>query len=221
MDELKKLIDKSKTYPLEEAIELIKQTSKVKFDANVELHAKLGIDPKKGEQQIRASVIFPKNAGKLKKIIAFVGPDDEKKAKEAGADVVGGEELIKKIIQTKKTDFDIAVATPDMMKALAPAARVLGPRGLMPSPKNGTITKDIASAIAEIKRGRIDFKNDTGGNVHLIVGKVSFGTNDLLENIDAAMTAIKKAKPTSSKGVYIKNASICSGMGPGVRISIS
>ena len=219
INELKKLIDKTKTYSIEEAIELIKKTSTTKFDANVELHTNLGIDPKKGEQQVRASITFPNGVGKSKKIIAFVGPDDESAAKEAGADIIGGEELIKKIIQTKKTDFDIAVATPEMMKTMAPAAKILGPRGLMPSPKNGTITKDIKNAIAEIKKGRIDFKNDAGSNIHLVVGKVSFENQALLENIDAALTAIKKAKPASSKGTYLKNASLCSGMGPGMKIA--
>ncbi|MFH1326269.1 MAG: 50S ribosomal protein L1 [Candidatus Falkowbacteria bacterium] len=213
------LIDKTKVYPIEEAIELAKQTSKVKFDANIELHVRLGIDPKKGEQQVRTAITLPKSTGKKRTIIAFVGPDNEKAAKDAGADIIGGEDLIKKIIQTKKTDFDVAVATPDMMKVLAPAARVLGPRGLMPSPKNNTITTDIKNAIEEIKKGKIDIKNDAGGNLHLVLGKVSNDSSDLITNFQTAISAIKKAKPASSKGTYLQNISISSGMGPGIKVS--
>ncbi|PIR93307.1 50S ribosomal protein L1 [Candidatus Falkowbacteria bacterium CG10_big_fil_rev_8_21_14_0_10_43_10] len=220
MNELKKLVDKTKLYPIEEAVKLVKQTSKTKFDANVELHARLGIDPKKGEQQVRASITLPKGAGKKKIIAAFVGPNDEKKAKEAGADIFGGEELIKKIITTKKTDFDIAVATPEMMKTLAPAAKILGPRGLMPSPKNNTVTPNIKAAIEEIKKGKNDFKNDAGGNVHLVIGKISFDDKDLAANLQAAIEAIKKAKPASSKGTYLLGVSICSGMGPGIKVQL-
>ncbi len=219
MDELKKLIDKTKTYSIKEAVELAKKTSSTKFDANIELHAKLGIDPKKGDQQIRSSVTLPKGEAKKRIIVAFVGPNDEQKAKEAGADIFGGEELIKKIIQTKKTDFDVAIATPDMMKVLAPAAKILGPRGLMPSPKNNSVTPNIKEAIEEFKKGKIDFKNDAGGNVHLIIGKTSFSTEDLIANFNATLDIIKKAKPASSKGTYIKSLSICSGMGPGIKIN--
>ncbi|MDP3899764.1 MAG: 50S ribosomal protein L1 [bacterium] len=221
LNELNKLVEKSKAYPIAEAVELVKKTSGVKFDANVELHARLGIDPKKGDQQVRAGITFPKAAGKKRIIAAFVGSNDEKAAKAAGADIVGGEEMIKKIIQTKKTDFDVALATPEMMKALAPAARVLGPRGLMPSPKNNTITPHIADAIAEFKKGKTEFKSDGGGNVHLVLGKVSNSNEDITENLNAAINAIKKAKPSSSKGSYILNMSISSGMGPGIKIQTS
>ncbi|MFA5318165.1 MAG: 50S ribosomal protein L1, partial [Patescibacteria group bacterium] len=217
MNELKKLIDKTKIYSIEEAIELVKKTSKTKFDANIELHVKLGIDPKKGEQQVRTSVTFEKGVGKKRVIAAFVGPNDEKKAKDAGADIFGGEELIKKIIQTKKTDFDVAIATPEMMKVLAPAAKILGPRGLMPSPKNNSVTPNIAAAIEEFKKGKIDFKNDAGGNVHIVLGKVSFEGKDLINNFNVAIEVIKKAKPNSSKGAYIRGVSLCSGMGPGIK----
>ncbi len=218
-EETKNLVEKTKIYPIEEAMELAKQTSKVKFDANIELHTRLGIDTKKGEQQVRIAITFPKSVGKKRTIIAFVGPDNEKTAKDAGADIIGGEDLIKKIIQTKKTDFDVAVATPDMMKALAPAARVLGPRGLMPSPKNNTITTDIKNAIEEIKKGKIDIKNDAGGNLHLVLGKVSNNSPDLITNFKTAINAIKKAKPASSKGTYLQNISISSGMGPGIKVN--
>lgn len=221
IQKLKELVDKTKLYPIKEAIELAKKTSKVKFDANVELHVRLSIDPKKGEQQIRGSVTLPKSTGKKKTIAAFVGPNDEKIAQEAGADIVGGEELIKKIVQTKKTDFDIAVATSELMKTLAPAAKVLGPRGLMPSPKNNTITSDIRQAIEEIKKGKTDFKNDAGGNVHIVLGKVSFDDKDLIANFNAALEAVKKAKPASAKGIYLQNVTICSGMGPGIKVQVS
>src|SRR3989338_154914 len=220
MSELKKLVDKNKSYTIAEAVALAKKTSKVKFDANIELHANLGIDPSKGEQQVRAFITLPKNAAKPKTILTFVGASDEQAAKDAGADIVGGEELIKKIIETKKNKFDIAVATPEMMKTLAPAAKILGPRGLMPSPKNKTVTTDIKTAIAEIKKGKIEFKNDAGGNVHLIIGKVSFSDEELATNFQVALEAIRKAKPASSKGTYLQKVSICSGMGPGIKVQL-
>lgn len=220
MNELKKLVDKTKSYPVAEALKLAKTTSKTKFDANVELHVRLGIDPKKGEQQVRSSVTYAKSMGKKRIIAAFVPVDKEAAAKAAGADIIGGEEFIKGIIQSKKTDFDIAIATPDMMKALAPAARILGPRGLMPSPKNNTVTADVSQAIAEFKKGKIDFKNDDGGNIHLVLGKTSFDEKDLADNFAVALDAIKKAKPSSSKGTYIKNISVSSGMGPGIKIQL-
>ncbi|PIT93456.1 50S ribosomal protein L1 [Candidatus Falkowbacteria bacterium CG10_big_fil_rev_8_21_14_0_10_43_11] len=220
MTEISKLVDKTKSYPIAEAVALVKKTSKVKFDANVELHAKLGIDPTKGEQQMRAFVTLPKSASKKKIVIAFVGANDEKAAKDAGADIAGGEELIKKIIATKKTDFDIAVATPEMMKVLAPAAKILGPRGLMPSPKNNTVSPNIKAVIEEIKKGKMAFKNDAGGNVHLVIGKISFTDEELTANFAVVLEAIRKAKPASSKGTYLQNVSVCSGMGPGIKIQL-
>lgn len=218
--EMVKTIDKSKVYPIGEAIELVKKTSVTKFDSSIEVHARLGIDPKKGDQQIRATVILPHVVGKAKKIVAFVSADKEKAAKAAGADMVGGDELIQKIKQTKKIDFDVAVATPDMMKLLAPIAKILGPRGLMPSPKNETITTNIEKAIQELKKGKISFKNDDTSNVHQIVGKVSLDSKKILENFNAFMDALNKAKPASAKGIYIKNISICSTMGPGIKVSL-
>lgn len=220
IDELKKLVDKNKIYSLNEAVKLAKDTSNTKFDANIEIHVKLGINTKKGDQQVRSSLTYPKTFGKSRVIAAFVAPDQEKDAKNAGADIVGGEELIKKIIQTKKIDFDVAVATPDMMKVLAPAARILGPRGLMPSPKNNTITTQIADAISEFKKGKIEFKNDAGGNVHLVIGKASFSDQDLIDNFSAAIETIKKAKPAAAKGTYIKNISMSAGMGPGIKTQL-
>jgi large subunit ribosomal protein L1 len=218
--EVAKAVDKDKVYSIEEAIELVKKTSTTKFDSSIEIHIKLGVDPKKGDQQVRSTVILPHVVGKAKKVIAFVGPDKEKDAKEAGADKIGGEELIQKIKQTKKFDFDIAVATPDMMKNLAPIAKILGPRGLMPSPKNDTITTDLKRTIGELKKGKISFKNDDTSNVHQLVGKISFDDNKILENYNAFLEAINKARPVGQKGIYIKNISICSTMGPGIRILI-
>ncbi|MBU0619990.1 MAG: 50S ribosomal protein L1 [Patescibacteria group bacterium] len=212
-------MDKTKTYSIEEAIELTKKTSKTKFDASVEVHFRLGIDPKKGDQQVRGAVSLPHGTGKTIKVAAFVTPENEKEAKKAGADYVGGEELVEEIKKTEKTDFQIAVAEPAMMKNLAKIAKILGTRGLMPSPKNETVTLNPAKTVAELKKGKISFKNDDTGNVHTVIGKVSFSKEQLLENFNVLLTAIKKAKPSSSKGVYIKNISISSSMGSGVRVN--
>ena len=212
-------MDKTKTYSIEEAIELTKKTSKTKFDASVEMHFRLGIDPKKGDQQVRGAVSLPHGTGKTIKVAAFVTPENEKEAKKAGADYVGGEELVEEIKKTEKTDFQIAVAEPAMMKNLAKIAKILGTRGLMPSPKNETVTLNPAKTVAELKKGKISFKNDGTGNLHTIIGKVSFSKEQLIENFNVLLTAIKKAKPSSSKGVYIKNISISSSMGSGVRVN--
>jgi len=211
--------DPSKTYSIAEAIELVKKYSKTKFDASVEAHFRLGIDTKKGDQQIRAALSLPHGTGKTVKIAAFVMPENEKAAKEAGADLVGGEDLIAEIKKTEKTDFEVAVAEPALMKNLAQIAKVLGTRGLMPSPKNETVTPNVAQAIAELKKGKISFKNDDTANVHVNIGKVSFDSQKLAENLEAVITAVKKAKPSSSKGTFLKNLTICSTMGPGIKVS--
>ncbi|MFH0923936.1 MAG: 50S ribosomal protein L1 [Candidatus Falkowbacteria bacterium] len=213
--------DKTKTYEIQKAIELTKQLSKTKFDASVEVHFRLGIDPKKGDQQIRSTVSLPHGTGKTIKVAAFVSAENEKPAKEAGADYVGGEELIAKIKKTEKTDFQVAVAEPAMMKNLSQIAKILGTRGLMPSPKNDTVTQDPAKTIAELKKGKVSFKNDDTGNIHVAIGKISFDDKQLLENYETLLEAIKKSKPSSSKGVYMKNVSISSSMGPGIRIAHS
>lgn len=211
--------DRLKAYPIEEAIELTKKLSKTKFDASVEVHFRLGIDPKKGDQQIRTAVSLPHGTGKTIKIAAFVSADKEKAVKAAGADIVGGDELIAEIKKTEKTDFAVAVAEPAMMKNLAQIAKILGTRGLMPSPKNETVTPDPAKAVAELKKGKVSFKNDDTGNIHTVIGKISFDTAKLLENFSTILETIKKAKPAKSKGVYIKNVSITSAMGPGIKVS--
>lgn len=218
ISELKKQIDPKKNYPLEEAVKLVKKTSNVKFDSGVEIHLRLGIDPKKGDQQIRGTVTLPHGTGKTKKIAAFT--NNEKKGKEAGADIAGGKELIEKIKKTEKTDFDIAVAEPEMMKELAPIAKILGTRGLMPSPKNETVAKDIKKTVEELKKGKVTFKNDDAANIHQLVGKVSFDDKKLIENIKTFLEEIKKSKPSSAKGTYIKNAVLTSSMGPGIKIEV-
>jgi large subunit ribosomal protein L1 len=213
--------DKTKSYPIAEAVELTKKLSKTKFDGSVEVHFRLGIDTKKGEQQIRAAVSLPHGTGKTVKVAAFVSPDKEKEVREAGADIVGGEELIAEIKKTEKTDFQVAVAEPAMMKNLAQIAKILGTRGLMPSPKNETVTPNPAKAVAELKKGKVSFKNDDTGNVHVAIGKVSFDAKKLVENYETILGSIKKAKPGSSKGVYIRNISLNATMGSGVKVVIS
>ncbi|MFH1232614.1 MAG: 50S ribosomal protein L1 [Patescibacteria group bacterium] len=212
--------DKIKTYPIDEAIELIQKLSKTKFDSSVEVHFRLGIDNKKGEQQIRATVTLPHGTGKTIKIAAFVAPEHEKEAKEAGADYVGGDELIAEIKKTEKTDFQVAIAEPAIMRNLAQIAKILGTRGLMPSPKNDTITTNPAKTISELKKGKVSFKNDDTSNIHVAIGKISFDKQQLVENFQTLLQAIKKAKPTSSKGTYLKNISVSSSMGPGIKIAI-
>ena len=211
-------VDKNKIYPLEEAIKLIKETSTVKFDASVEIHVHLGIDTKKGDQIIRSTVSLPHGTGKEKKIAAFTEKVEE--AKKAGAVLAGADDLIAKIKKTGKCDFDVAVATPDMMPKIAKIAKILGQKGLMPNPKSGTIGPNIVKIIEELKKGKETFKNDDSGNVHLLVGKVSFDDVKIIENIQTFIEAIKKAKPSSLKGTYIKSIVLSSSMGPGVKISI-
>ena len=216
-----KKIDPNKTYPLAEAIKLVKQTSTTKFDASVEVHVRLGINTGKSEQQIRGSVTLPQGTGKSKIIIAFVPEAKEKEAQAAGADIVGGENLIAEIKKTGKTDFAVAVAMPEMMPKLAAIAKTLGPRGLMPSPKNETITTNLAKTIGELKKGKINFKNDDTGNVHQMIGKVSFEPKQLEENFIAFIAALKKAKPSSSKGTFLQNIVLASSMGPGIKVSLT
>ncbi len=211
--------DKEKTYSIAEAIEICKKNHKAKFDASIEVHFRLGIDNKKGDQQVRSAVSLPNGTGKTVRIAAFVSSAKEKEVKEAGADLVGGDDLIEEIKKTEKTNFDIAIAEVDMMKNLAKIAKILGTRGLMPSPKNETVTNNPAKTVAELKKGKVSFKNDDTGNVHAIIGKVSFENKALEENFNTLLEAIKRAKPASSKGIYIKNVSLNSTMGKGIKVA--
>jgi len=220
MEDLQTKVDKTKTYTLAEAIALVKETSTVKFDATVEVHLRLGIDPKKGDQQIRSTVTLPHGTGKTKRIAAFVGANDEKAAKDAGADFIYGEEEIKTIKDTGKVEFDVAIATPEMMPKLALVAKVLGPKGLMPNPKTETVGTDVAKMVGALKKGRASFKNDDTANVHQAVGKVSFSDAQLQENVEAFLETVKKIKPQKSKGTYIKSLFLTSSMGPSVKVAL-
>jgi large subunit ribosomal protein L1 len=214
-------IDKKKIYTVEEGIVLMKGAAKAKFDETVELHFALGVDPKQGDQQIRGTVTMPHGTGKTKRVIAFVDANNEAAAKEAGADIIGTEEILEAIVRTGKIDFDVAVAVPAMMPKLAKAAKVLGPRGLMPNPKTDTVGPNIAKMIEEQKGGKISFKNDNTANVHLIVGKASFAPEKLVANVKVAFEAIRKVKPASSKGIYMKSAVLTSTMGPAIRLDVN
>lgn len=218
--ELSKKVDPTKLYLVDEALALVKETSKTKFDGSVELHVRLGIDATKGEQQVRGTVSLPHGSGKTVAIAVFAEADKAKDAKAAGADVVGGTELIDEIKNTGKISFEIAIATPDMMKHMAKVAKVLGPKGLMPSPKSETVTNDVAKTVQELKKGKVAFKNDTTANVHMVIGKVSFAPEQLKANLLAAVDAIRKAKPASSKGTYLQHISVNATMGPGISVSV-
>ncbi len=211
-------LEKGKLHTVSEAVKLVKELATAKFDETVELHLSTGIDPKKGDQQIRGTVVLPHGTGKVIRVAAFVDGANETAAKEAGADIIGTEETIDKIVQTGKIEFDVAVAVPIMMPKLAKAARVLGPRGLMPNPKTDTVGPNIAKMIEEQKGGKTAFKNDNTSNIHAIVGKASFEEANLEENLITMLEALKKAKPPGVKGVYIKSAYIASSMGPSVQL---
>jgi large subunit ribosomal protein L1 len=213
-----KLIEQGKAYPIEEAVKLARETSKVKFDASIEAHFNLNIDAKKTEQKVRTQANLPHGTGKTLKVAAFVTAAKEKEAKEAGADIVGGEELIKQIKQTEKTDFDIAVAEPAMMKNLGVIAKTLGQRKLMPTPKTGTVGPDVGKIIKELKAGKIDIKTDDSGNIHQILGKVSFEDSHLVENFNTLKQAIMSARPSGIKSDFVRSITISSSMGPGIRV---
>ncbi len=219
--ELKKLIDSKKLYPPIEALELVKKTSNLKFPGVVEIHANLGIDVKKGDQQIRFNLVLPHAAGKIKKIAAFVPADKEKEAKDAGADLVGAEELIEAVTKTGKIDFEVAVATPDMMIKLAKLAKILGPKGMMPNPKTETVGTNVKKMIEELKKGKVTIKNDSTGNIHLVIGKTGDESTKLLENFTTLISGLRKSKPAGTKGIFIKNVVITSTMSPGVKVDVS
>ena len=215
---LKKGVDSKKLYKLEEAIALAKQTATTKFDSTIEVHMNLGIDVKKGDQQVRATIIFPHSIGKSKKVAAFVSADKEKDAREAGAEIVGGEELINELASSGKIDFDVAGATPDRMAKMAKVAKLLGPAGLMPNPKTDTVSANVKKMVEDIKKGKVAFKNDQTANLHQAIGKASLDAAKLAENFTTFADAVKKAKPSSSKGTYLKSVTITSTMGPGIKV---
>ena len=218
--EAAKLIEKGKAYSIEEAVALVKETSKVKFDAAVDVAFRLGVDPRQADQQLRGALVLPNGTGKTKKVLVVTEGPKAQEAKDAGADVVGGKEILEDI---KKgwLDFEVMIATPDMMAELGKLGRILGPKGLMPNPKTGTVTTDVAKAVSDAKAGRVEYRTDSFGNIHTIIGKVSFTEEDLLANLNAVVSQIIKIKPATVKGDYIKNISISSTMGPGIKIQIN
>ncbi|MFA5478832.1 MAG: 50S ribosomal protein L1 [Candidatus Muiribacteriota bacterium] len=218
--EAAKLIQKEKLYSVEEGIEILKTLPKVKFDQSVEFHCILGLDPRKADQQIRGTVMLPHGTGKTKRVLAFVSADKEKEAKEAGADVIGNEETANQIIKGW-LEFDAVVATPDMMKVVGKLGKILGPRGMMPSPKNGTVTPDAAAAIKEIKAGRLEYRLDKNAIVHTIIGKETFDNTKLIENFRTMFSTILKAKPVAAKGQYVKSVAIATSMNPGIKLDIN
>ena len=214
-----KLIDSNKLYETEEAFSLVVKTAKAKFDESVEAHIKLGVDSRHADQQVRGVVVLPHGTGKKVRVLVFAKGDKVKEAEAAGADYVGGEELVTKIQGENWFDFDVVVATPDMMGVVGRLGKVLGPKGLMPNPKSGTVSMDVAKAIADIKAGKIEYRLDKTNIIHCPIGKASFGEEKLVENFKTLMSAIVKAKPASAKGQYLKSVSVSSTMGPGVRVS--
>ena len=216
--EAAKKVEKNKLYTKEEAIKLVKETSVTKFDSSVELAIRLNLDTKKADQQLRGAIVLPNGTGKTKKVLVIAKGEQAKVAKEAGADYVGDMDLLEKIEKENWFDFDTMIATPDMMPALGKLGRVLGPKGLMPNPKTGTVTMDVAKAVDDVKKGRVEYRTDSYGNVHVIIGKTSFADEKLVENLNAFVSLIVKTKPSVVKGTYIKNISVSSTMGPGVKI---
>ena len=214
-----KLVDTSKEYEAKEALEVIEKMPKTKFDETVELHVKLGVDSKHADQQVRGTVVLPNGTGKTQRVLVFAKGDKAKEAEAAGADFVGAEELIPKIEKENWFEYDVIVATPDMMGVIGRLGKVLGPKGLMPNPKSGTVTMDVTKAIGEIKSGKVEYRLDKTNIIHLGFGKVSFGAEKLLENYNTIIDAIIKAKPAASKGQYIKSVSISTTMGPGLFIN--
>ncbi len=218
--EASKLIEKNKAYEVNEAMNLVLQTGTAKFDETVELHMRLGVDPKHADQQVRGVVVLPNGTGKNVKVLVIAKGAKADEAAAAGADYVGAEDMIAKIQNENWFDFDVCVTTPDMMGLVGRIARVLGPKGLMPNPKSGTVTMDVTKAIKEIKAGKVEYRLDKTAIIHVPVGKKSFGAEKLIENMNVVVEAIQKAKPAAAKGTYIKSVSIASTMGPGVKVNI-
>jgi large subunit ribosomal protein L1 len=208
----------SREYQLEEAVTLIKKIKFAKFDETVEVHMRLGVDPKHADQMVRGTVVMPNGLGRSKKVLVVASGDKLREAEEAGADFVGGEDMVNKIQSEQWTDFDAMIATPDMMRSVGKLGKILGPRGLMPNPKTGTVTVDVAKAVKEVKAGKVEFRVDKTGIIHAPVGKLSFAHDKLTENAVSLISAVIKAKPAVAKGKYVRSATICSTMGPGVAV---
>lgn len=210
--------DKTKQYEISEALELIQSAPKAKFDESVELHFRLGVDSRNADQQVRGVVVLPHGTGKSIKVLVIAKGDKADAAKEAGADFVGAEEIIDKIQKENWLDFDVCITTPDMMGLVGRIAKTLGPKGLMPNPKSGTVTMDVKKAIQDVKAGKVEYRLDKNNNIHVIIGKVSFGKEKLAENFEVILSAVNKAKPAAAKGTYIKSLTITTTMGPGIKI---
>ena len=215
-----KSYDKSKSYDVSEAIENVINTATAKFDESIEVHVKLGVDGRNADQQVRGVVVLPNGTGKTVKVLVIARGDKANEATKAGADYVGAEAMIQKI-SGGWLDFDVCITTPDMMGVVGRIARILGPKGLMPNPKSGTVTNDVAKAIKDVKAGKVEYRLDKTNNIHVIIGKKSFGKEKLIENFNTIMEAIVKAKPAAAKGQYIRNVTLASSMGPGVKVSYS
>ena len=219
--EASKLVEKNKAYSLEEAVSLAKKTATTTFDSSIELAMRLNLDTRKAEQQLRGAAVLPNGIGKTKTVLVIAKGDQAKAAKDAGADFVGDADMLSKIEKENWFEFDTMIATPDMMPALGKLGRVLGPKGLMPNPKTGTVTMDVKKAVEEVKKGRVEYRTDSYGNVHVLVGKSSFDDKALIENIKSFVTLIHKAKPSVVKGTYIQNIAVSSTMGPGIKVDIN
>ena len=219
--EVSKLVEKNKLYSKEEAIKLVKNTSITKFDSSVELALRLNLDTKKADQQLRGAFVLPNGTGKTKKVLVIAKGEQAKAAMEAGADYVGDSDMLEKIEKENWFEFDTMIATPDMMPALGKLGKILGPKGLMPNPKTGTVTMDVKKAVDEVKKGRVEYRTDSFGNVHVIIGKVSLDENKLLENLEAFISLIQKTKPAVVKGTYIKGITVSSTMGPGIKVNVN
>lgn len=212
--------DRNARYPARDAVELVRSLASANFDETIEVVYSLGIDPKKADQLVRGTVSLPHGSGKEVRVAVFCGADKENDAQEAGADVVGGQELVDAIAGGRELDFDVAIATPDLMSEVGKLGRVLGPRGLMPNPKAGTVTDDVAKAVSEFKAGRLEYRNDRYGNVHVAVGKASFQADQLVGNLAALTLEVEKAKPAGAKGRYMQAMTLSSTMGPGIKVDV-